>query len=209
MTFLDYLAMCIGGGAGLAILMAPFVALVWFFERRKRHRLAKWQSLGLARHTSTWKSLLGRETLTGQYRGRALTIYTMPDQSYEQQRMFTRIRIGIRCPPGSRLRITPIWPSIGLGAWLDRLIAPKRHEIKDHFSVQSDPPDLAARLLVLPRISTLLFSDPKPAIELSECELWIDRLGNLPDPQDAHAVLDMACDLAGLIEQVVYLSCAV
>ncbi len=205
MTFPDFLPFLEAFGLIAVVLMAA-VLYVWYSVRRSQDRLAsllaEYTAAGLMPQTRY--GLLGAvlSSITGEHRGRNLAISHASPTSprhpdYGQQ--FTAVRTAVRCPPGAHLAITPKWPHAEFFAkWL----SPKTHEVKDHFFVQSDPPNLAERLLALPRTSAILFSDPKPTIEVRTTELRFLRPIDLPNPQDALALLDVVCDLAQILEEV-------
>ncbi len=190
MTFLDFLVMCFGTGVAVAILGLPFVLIVWFFERRKRDRLANWREIGLTPRVTDWQTLLSAESLVGVHRGRSLTMFLS-----DEPPTYTTIRIHVTSI--SLLTIAPKWPSSGLFTFF----APSSQSIEDSFSIQSFPPSLAARALALPRLPAILLSRPEPTIRLRAGELRFERPGYFPDLKEAVALFDILCDLADIIEQ--------
>jgi hypothetical protein len=199
MTFwdFDYLTIC-GGFALIAlVVIVPFLLLGRRGRAQWAETQARWQAIGMT---------LKRGAIAGEHRGRRITMSypfsgfpTIRHSDYGE--LAIRVRIQVRSPPGSRLTITPKFPQVGLPARIVLSAVPKTHEIDDHFSVHSNPPDLAARLLAVPRVSAILFSTPKPAIELKGDDLRFYRIGSFPDPQDALSLFDMVCDLAEIVEQ--------
>jgi hypothetical protein len=146
---------------------------------------------------------LQRGAIAGEHRGRRITMSYAGIPYGDTELLATSVRVVVRSPLGSSLTITPKW-SLQSGfpdRWVYRILGPKTLEIDDHFSIHSNPPDLAAQLFAHPRISAILWSDPKPTIQLKQSELRFKRPGGLPNPQDALALFDTVCDLAELIEQ--------
>ncbi|NIS81028.1 MAG: hypothetical protein GTO14_12655 [Anaerolineales bacterium] len=89
----------------------------------------------------------------------------------------------------------------GLGKWIGQRSAHQVRGIADQVSIRSNPPDLAAQVLAIPRVPAILLSDPKPEIELKGRELRLDRIGSLPQPRAAKGLFDVLCAIAELIEQ--------
>ncbi len=205
MTFPDFLPFLEAFGL-IAVVLIAAVLYVWYTVRRARDRIAtmraEYTAVGITSETRSGPLGTVLLAITGERRGRNLTVSHASPTSLRHPdygRIFTTVRTAVRCRSGAHLAITPRWPQAAL---LTKWVSPKTREVKDHFLVRSDPPNLAERLLALPRTSAVLFSDPKPTIEVKASELrFIRPMVDLPNPQDALVLFDVVCDLAELIEE--------
>lgn len=189
--------------SGLLFIFGTVIGIL-YLDRRK-HTQA-WQEVaqraGLTFHPPGW--ILGRPTLSGEWHGRALRVYTVtrgvPGTALGNPAAYMRIEMAASLPAGHAFSISErdFFSQLGRS---DEEIPARDAEFDQRFAARGNPPEFVRRLLSDPGLRRLLLQARCINIETVEGNLRCQQLNIETNAETMLFLFALLFDLAEAAER--------